>query len=324
MDRKKNLENASIEKVFKENFIKLMPTFYEMESSFLSGVYRRYGDLEGGNIVLFFARDLHLEILKKRQNDLEFDLSLDNFWTNHKDITQNRKKIIVISKETGLPKETTRRKIMDLMKKKHIKKGEKNKIFWEPSSEDKETYISIIEEQIKSLSKFIYEQSKYLNLGISISRIEKEIRSNYSFYWYHYLNVQLRYIKFWQNKLKDLEMLLIALQTIILSLNYLKRNVSDFSNLINQNRIPKNINAKDANISATSISDVTGIPRATCIRKLDKFVKMKVLEKDEGSKRYYLLFNQTTMNPMLDTEWMKNKITILSDFSSIVIKSIVR
>ena len=51
---------------------------------------------------------------------------------------------------------------------------------------------------------------------------------------------------------------------------------------------------------------------------------MKVLEKDEGSKRYYLLFNQTTMNPMLDTEWMKNKITILSDFSSIVIKSIVR
>ena len=34
-------------------------------------------DLEGGNIVIFFARDCHLEILRKRESDLDFDLSLD-------------------------------------------------------------------------------------------------------------------------------------------------------------------------------------------------------------------------------------------------------
>ena len=324
MDRLKKIEKISVQKNLTENFLKLMPSFYEMESSFLSDVYKRYGDLEGGNIVICFARDCHLEILRKREQDMDFDLSLEKFWKNHKDVLQPKKKIILVSKETGLPKETARRKIISLIRSKHLRKGEKNRLFWEPASELKETYINVINEEIISLSKFIFEQGKFLYLNLPISKIQKELKSNYSFYWYHYLNVQLRYIKFWQNKLKDLEMLLIALQTIILSLNYLKRNVSDFSNLINQNRIPKNINAKDANISATSISDVTGIPRATCIRKLDKFVKMKVLEKDEGSKRYYLLFNQTTMNPMLDTEWMKNKITILSDFSSIVIKSIVR
>ena len=221
---KYQIENKLVKKSFTENFIKLMPTFYEMESSFLSGIYKRYGDLEGGNIVIFFARDCHLEILRKRENDLNFNLSLDNFWSNHKNIHQSRKKIILVAKETGLPKETTRRKIISLIKKKHLKKGERNKLFWEPDVPLKETYVKIIDEEINSLSKFIFEQAKLLSLSLPISKIEKEIKNNYSFYWYHYLNVQLEYIKFWQDKLKDLEMLLIGVQVLILTLNSFKRN----------------------------------------------------------------------------------------------------
>ena len=93
MDRLKKYEKNNIEKILKENFNRLMPTFYEMESSFLSGVYKRYGDLEGGNIVIYFARDLHLEILRKRENDLNFDLSLDMFWKNHRDLDKEKRKL---------------------------------------------------------------------------------------------------------------------------------------------------------------------------------------------------------------------------------------
>ena len=89
-----------------------------MQSTFLSGIYKRYGDLEGGHIVIYFARDLHLQILRKREKDLEFDLSLEEFWKNHTNINQTKKKIIIISRFTGLPKETTRRKIISLIKKK--------------------------------------------------------------------------------------------------------------------------------------------------------------------------------------------------------------
>jgi len=322
MDRFKRFEKNNIEKVLKDNFSKLMPTFYEMESLFLSGVYKRYGDLEGGNIVIYFARDLHLEILRKRENDLSFDLSLDMFWQNHKDIRQGKKKIILVSKETGLPKETTRRKIISLIKKKHLKKEEKNRLFWEPASEHKETYLKIIGEQINSLSKFILEQTKLLQSTVPLTKIEKEIKKNYSFYWYHYLTVQLQYIKFWQVKLNDLEMLLIGLQTIIQTVNYLNRKTEN-GHLISL-KPQKNIDLKEANISATSVSEVTGIPRATCIRKLDKFVKMKVLEKDLVSKRYFLKLNQATLNPMLDGEWLKQKISILSEFSSVIMKGLFR
>ena len=324
MDRIKNIENKLIQKNFTENFLKLMPTFYEMESSFLSGVYKRYGDLEGGNIVIYFARDCHLEILRKREQDLNFNLSLDNFWANHKNIFQSKKKIILVSQQTGLPKETTRRKIISLIKKKHIKKGEKNRLFWEPDTALKESYVKIIDEEITSLSKFIFEQTKLLSLSLPLSKIEKEIKNNYSFYWYHYLNVQLEYIKFWHDKLKDLEMLLIGVQVLILTLNSLKRKYNNFTSILENRKNLANFSDFNGDISATSISDITGIPRATCIRKLEKFVKLKVLQKNLKSKRYSLVLDQTTFNPMLQPEWMKHKISILSDFSFIIIKGLIK
>ena len=320
----KQIENKLIQKNLTDNFIRLMPTFYEMESSFLSGIYKRYGDLEGGNIVIFFARDCHLEILRKREKDLNFNLSLDNFWTNHKNIRQEKKKIILVSQQTGLPKETARRKIISLIKKKHLKKGEKNKLFWEPDYPQKETYVKIIDEEINSLSKFIFEQLKLLSHNMPVSKIEKEIKNNYSFYWYHFLNVQLEYIKFWQDKLKDLEMLLIGVQVLILTLNSLKRNNNEFLSVFDNEKNIKTLSENNADISATSISDITGIPRATCIRKLDKFVKMKVLQKNSKTKRYSLILDQTTFNPMLQPEWMKHKISILSDFSFIIIKGLFK
>ncbi|SVA91280.1 uncharacterized protein METZ01_LOCUS144134 [marine metagenome] len=329
MEGFKKFEKKNIEKILLDNFIDLMPAFYEMESSFLSGIYKRYGDLEGGNIVIFFAKDLHLEILRKREINLNFSLSLDEFWNNHKNIIQKKKKIITIAKSTGLPRETTRRKILSLIKTKHIKKTEKNTVFWEPDSKSKDSYLKIIGEQINSLSKFIFQQSKFFSLNIPVSKIEKEIKNNYSFYWYHYLNTQLQYIKLWQVRFKDLEMLLIGLQTLIQSITCLKnsnRSKSFDSFLLSKmTKSTATFDVKNAGISATSISEVTGIPRANCIRKLEKYIKMKIIEKDPVTKRYNLIPNQmksapSHANPILDG--IRNTINIFSEFSSILLKSL--
>ena len=119
-------------------------------------------------------------------------------------------------------------------------------------------------------------------------------------------------------------MLLIGVQVLILTLNSIKKNFSNFHSIFDNQKNFKNMSEFDADISATSVSDITGIPRATCIRKLDKFVKMKVLNKDQKSKRYSLILDETTFNPMLTPEWMKHKIEILSDFSFIIIKGLIK
>ena len=323
-------EKKNIEKLLLDNFFDTMPHFYEMESSFLSGIYERYGDLEGGNIVIFFAKDLHLEILRKREIDLNFNLSLDEFWNNHRNIIQKKKKIITIAKSTGLPRETARRKILSLIKTKHIKKTEKNTIFWEPDSKSKDSYIKIIEEQINSLSKFIFQQLKFFSLNIPISKIEKEIKNNYSFYWYHYLNAQLQYIKIWQTRFRDIEMLLIGMQTLIYSIRNLKKsnklqNLDSFLEVKATKSTTSLFDDKNTGISATSVSEVTGIPRANCIRKLEKYIKMKIIEKDLVTKRYNLITAQikstsSPANPILDG--IKYTINIFGEFSSMLLRSL--
>lgn len=325
MDKLKRVEKKFIEKTISENFIKIIPPFYELQSNFLSGIYKRYEDLEGGHIVIYFARDIHLEILRKRESDLDFDLSLDEFWNNHKNVNYGKKKIILISKKTGLPKETARRKIIDLIKKKHLQKGDMNKIFWEPASEFKNTYIKIIEQQINSLSKFIYHETKYLQLNIPFSKIEKEIKNNYSFYWFHFLSFQLEWLKTVQEQFKDLEIVLISLQVIIQTMRYVANNIGGNLDVLMSNRIPKNLDLRNANISATSISEITGIPRATCIRKLEKLSKMQVVEKDPASKRYFFLTSKLQSNPYLKQgEAMKHTLSLLCNFSSIIIKALIK
>ena len=310
MELEKKISHKTIEENFEKNSIKILPTFFEMQSTFLSGIYKRYGDLEGGQIVIYFARNLHLKVMRKREDDLDFDLSLDKFWFNHQNTIQDKLKIISVSRFTGLPKETTRRKIIQLTKLKHLKKSNKNNLYWEPSSQAKDTYMQIIKEQIKSLSKFLFEQSKLLNIDVPFSKFYKEIEKNYCFYWYHYLTTQLDFMKYWQKKTKDLEILLIGLQSLIQSLNYFKQN---------------NVSNKYPDISATSVSEVTGIPRATCIRKLERLSKAKFVKKDPLSKRYNLVNdennNDFSNHPLTNVQGTAGQ---FAEFSSIIYRAILK
>ena len=71
----------------------------------------------------------------------------------------------------------------------------------------------------------------------------------------------------WHNKLKDLELLLISIQCLIQANLSLQKKGTKINT---QGEIRERIDISQSTISATSISEITGIPRATCIRKLEK------------------------------------------------------
>ena len=306
-----NLSVVEIQKVYKDNYRKIIGEFMNIQSEFLSGIYNRYDkDLDAANIVLFFAKNLHQETLRLRDSDLNVDISFENFWNNHSKIRQKNFKIINIAKETGLPKETTRRKINTLIRNKMLEK-QKNYLSWKPVEKHKESYNEIVSEELKQISKLIQVICIHLNITFSREKITNELKKYYSFYWYHYLNTQLQYLKMWQNRLSDLELLLISMQCLIQS------------NLNSDKGIKDNI--KLGSVSATSISDVTGIPRATCIRKLDKLYKMKIIKKDQETKRYYFdnkkIYNSNILKP---DEIAENTIQIFSNFFLIILKALLR
>ena len=65
---------------------------------------------------------------------------------------------------------------------------------------------------INMISKFAYEISKLLNLDLEEWEIRHEIQSQFSFHFYHFLSCQLSWMKMWQQRIKDIDLVLIENQ----------------------------------------------------------------------------------------------------------------
>tara|TARA_B100001250_G_scaffold414111_1_gene450741 strand:+ start:2530 stop:3504 length:975 start_codon:yes stop_codon:yes gene_type:complete len=323
MEKVNNIKLDEVRETIKKNYSTCQLMFMEIQSSFLIDIYKRYNkDLDGANIVLYFAKNLHRQILHQRENDLKYDISLENFWMNHKEISQPDYKIINISKDVSLPKETTRRKINTLLRHKVLQKKGK-KLFWHPTEDQKKSYESIVKKEISDVSKMINCISSLLNIKVTHDKIKEELNKHYSFYWFHYLSAFLKWAIRWQKKSNDLEIVLIALQCAIQTGYFIKKkNISSFSDHYSK-KISSKVNFSEANISATSISEITGIPRATCIRKLEKLVILKVLKKHKPSKRYYFDIENVPDNSFMAKELSQATIDIFSDFYLVIIKGLI-
>ena len=327
--RKNNtISSEGISQLIETHYANLMQSFYELQSSFLCNIYKRYGSIETANIVLCFARNTHLEIIRQREKNLNFDVSLENFWKNYNFINKPPEKITSIVKITAIPKETVRRKINNLLELGFVEKNKTSKsFFWALPQEEKENYFKNIELETKNLGIFISKIVKDLGIKINNKIIEDEIRSQFSFYWYHYLSCQIEWLRWWQLKLKDNDLLLIALQATIPTLQFIDKkmkqvSVDDVFKLIghvgNKNQF---INCS---ISATSVAEVTGIPRATVIRKLDKLVNLGFLMREVKTKRYSI--NQATelrTRNIMNKENVNFTIRNFSEYIAIIVNSLV-
>jgi len=80
-------------------------------------------------------------------------------------------------------------------------------------------------------------------------------------------------------------------------------------------------NFENTSITATSISEITGIPRATCIRKLKQLIKLKMLAQDDISKSYYLSSTSTTQD-LISKKITQDIIKTSSEFYFICIRAL--
>jgi CTP-dependent riboflavin kinase len=268
-----------------------MPAFYESQSLFLCNIYKRHHSIETANIVLCFARNIHLEIIRQREKDLNFNISSEKFWENFSKIVKPLAKISSVAEITGIPKETVRRKIKNLLDAGYLAKDEKSKgYYWNPlSKERKNEYSKIIAYDTKNLSKFIYKIVNYLQINLDNKIVEDEIHAQFSFYWYHYLSCQLAWLKLWQLKLKDNDLLLIALETTMPALQYINKNmgikkIDDVFKVIG--KFDEKDKSQNCSVSATSICEITGMPRPTCVRKLEKLVNLGFLTRTIKTRGY--------------------------------------
>ena len=249
---------------------------------------------------------------------LNFDISFEKFWKNHHNINPKHHSIIKVADNTLLPKETARRKILELIKQKVLDKKNRN-IGWLPNEQYKQSYNLVLHKEINELCKLINFITQKINLPISNEEIEKELKEKFSFYWFHYLGAQLEYLRLWTKQLKDIELALIFLQLAYLFTSKAKEKNLSHKNIFENPSLLKEFIS--ASISATSIAEVTGIPRATCVRKLELLVKLKIISQDKISKRYYIIPSAVSDNFI--SQKITEKVTkLFSNFYFICLRAI--
>tara|TARA_B100001123_G_C15238827_1_gene998252 strand:+ start:152 stop:1168 length:1017 start_codon:yes stop_codon:yes gene_type:complete len=324
----KDIRPQNISALLESHYFNIMSAFYETQSSYLTGIYKKYGGIESANIAMCFARNLHLEIIRQREKNLNYNVSLENFWRNFQNVDKPLEKVSKIVEITGIPKETARRKIKNLLRQGFIKDDAKTKGYYlDLFPKHKDSYTITISEEIKILSRFTFGFSKYLSLNLNSKLIEDEIKSQFSFYWYHFLSCQIQWLKIWQTKLKDNDLLLIILQTIIPTLQYAEKH--DFRvSVANKYKIIGKIkdekNYFKAAISAATVAEVTGIPRSTCTRKLNKLLSLGFLLRETKTKRYFVNQNilDRTKNVLTESN-VTSTIDIFSKYLSIILNSMI-
>ena len=284
----KQISSEDIRLVLEKNFTSIAPVWVPAQMSWMNNVYRTFYDYEKFMIIMHLMLQT-FDSYSKNFVKLDYE---EYFHQNEVEIKELN--IIEVSKSLNIPKETTRRKINELIELGTIKRLNRKFII------DRNTWPSIKpEETIKRMSRFLSTLSKVvfneelISKSISTENIMKISKEYFSYVWKLYYEIQMPMLLAFKKIYGDLEA--FHVHGICLSNHALNSKKNDNSEMSKEFYLEKYFfsEKKDSlGINAMSISDITGIPRATVIRKLNKLIKENFLTMDD--KKHYSTtgFNQ--------------------------------
>jgi len=263
------IDENKISKIIDRNFSKIAPFFYPFIANWLTRAYGVYGDIDKYLIAIYLV---NRQFIFYRKNGLT--ISFEIFFEN-KPLEIDKINFSDISKDLKIPKESVRRKIKELENKEVIKKVKKKILIYRTGLSTARVNIAI-----KELSLLLHEFNKILkeerevNKVFKVEEIISSIKQNYSFCWYQFYKFLFEYTNRWRNQIDDLETLCIGMN-VVLNAAQSKQFVPTKKN---RPAYFKEIMGSDLRgVNAMSLSDITGIPRPTVVRKLKWLIDKKFL-----------------------------------------------
>ena len=270
------LESHVIDEVFKNNFNLLSPHFFKLMSEWTIGGYILFKDLDKYTILIYLVNK---QFEFYRRNNL--NISYDNFY-KHKSLEIEKINFSKISTDLDMPKETVRRKVIELENKGIIKKVGKKITIDRSSYSSTQPVITLknLSNLLSIFSKILKEENIITN-ELRPNEVSNLIKQNFSFCWYQYYKFLFPYCERWKKHFGDLEFFSIF-ATIILNTNS-KINKPIKGIDANLDKWRSNLNTKKIRgLNAMSISEITGIPRPTVVRKIKILIKKKYISIDKN------------------------------------------
>ena len=296
------IDEKLINQIIKNNFALLAPSFFTLTSNWFIRAYEHFKDIDKFVIIIYL---INKDLIFFRKNGVKIDY--ETFYRD-KSIEIDKINISDISKDLNIPKESTRRKILDLEKSGVIKKNGK-KIFivrdtlYSVRANHTLTEIATILHEFNKILK----KEKLVSEVLSVKEIIISMKENFSFCWYQFNKFWFSYMGRWKDELKDLEILCIGMVVVINAVKnkefFPKKNLRSFH---------KEIMGSDSRgVNAMSISEITGIPRPTVVRKLKYLIDKKFLQID---KKNLITFNAKESAFVTTTKMVDQNMLDLSNF----------
>jgi len=256
--------------------------------SWMNNVYQAFKDHYKYMIVISLV-----EKTLQFYDQMHIQYSFDQFYSKSS-LQIEKFSITELCEKLKLPKETVRRKVLELEKLGVLKRRKKQIIL------DRSVFSQVKpESQIKQTSKYIYLISKIFNKDgifqkkLDTKYIENIIKKNFSLVWRWFYRMQIPMVIGYHEMFEDVATFHIW-GTIVMNqaFNY-KNSVSDsnvHSLLPDYKKFNKGVIEEEGSstgVSAMSLSDMTDIPRATVIRKCKYLINHGYLKINE--KKQYVM-----------------------------------
>ena len=304
-DISRQIYKEDILKVLERKYSLMGPMWVNQQCEWMNGIYASFKNHDKFLILIFLVKKT-LDFYSRNFTKVTYE----EFYS--KDIVQiERFSIAEISEALCIPKESARRKILELEEVTAIRKI-KNKIIIDRSK----FYFTKPQNSIKRISRFlttlsdISENENFLSGSITSEELELIIKDNFSYVWKLYYELQIPMMIRYKEVFGDIESFhIFGICVLNEHLHAKKVTEHDMHRDEFLNSFFSSENSHG--INAMSISDITGIPRATVIRKLKKLVKQKKLKVDI-KKHYKLTMNFTKiLKPV-----QRSILTKLANFSA--------
>ena len=267
------IDEDKILKIINKNFSKLAPSYFKLVANWLVRSYGVFQDIDKFIILIYF---INKDLIFFRKNGLIIDY--DTFYKD-KSLEIPKINIIDISKDLRIPKESVRRKVQELEKQGVIKKTGK-KIFLDRSAFITAKAEKTLQDFSILVNKFseILVEEKITNKVFGTKEISESIKNNFSFCWYQFYKFLFIFTNRWRINITDLESLAIG---FVVLLNTVDNKNFKTKKLNRKKWLTDSQGADDVGVNAMSVSEITGIPRPTVVRKLKYLIKNNFVQIDE-------------------------------------------
>ena len=291
VDFSKTLSDDQVYESIMSHYSTLSKDWISHQWNWMNSVYRPFNDHYKYLIIISL-----IEKTLQFYDQMNIQYSYDEYYSKSY-LQIDKFSITELCEKLDLPKETIRRKVIELENEGAITRNKKKIVI------DRKAFDFVKPaQQIKISSKYIYLVSKALNRDKVYSKkpdqkiIENIIKKKFSLSWRWFYKMQIPLIIGYHKFFKDLTTFhiwgTICMNQVLNVTDQLNsdKNKPSLDYFTTSSIVIENLGA-ETGISAMSISDMTKIPRATIIRKCKYLIKEDLVKLNK--KKQYVL---TSMN----------------------------